>query len=62
MLLPARLLSELCREERHAVLVHELAHIRRRDHLTRWTRELNERAAQLDRDLARIAEIEKMET
>jgi hypothetical protein len=36
MVLPARLLSELDREQRHAVLVHELAHIRRRDHLMRW--------------------------
>jgi hypothetical protein len=36
MVLPARLLSELDREQQHAVLVHELAHIRRRDHLMRW--------------------------
>ncbi len=36
LLVPARLLRELDREQRHAVLVHELAHIRRRDHLMRW--------------------------
>jgi beta-lactamase regulating signal transducer with metallopeptidase domain len=36
LLVPARLLRDLDREQRHAVLVHELAHIRRRDHLLRW--------------------------
>jgi beta-lactamase regulating signal transducer with metallopeptidase domain len=36
LLVPARLLRELDREQRHAVLVHELAHIRRGDHLMRW--------------------------
>lgn len=36
LLVPARLLRELNREQLHAVLVHELAHIRRRDHLLRW--------------------------
>lgn len=36
LLVPARLLKELDREQRRAVLVHELAHIRRRDHLLRW--------------------------
>ncbi len=35
-LIPARLLRGLDRQQLHAVLVHELAHIRRRDHLTRW--------------------------
>ncbi len=35
-LIPARLLLGLDRKQLHAVLVHELAHIRRRDHLTRW--------------------------
>ena len=36
LLIPARLLRELDRDQLHAVLVHELAHIRRRDHLVRW--------------------------
>lgn len=36
LLLPARLLSRLDRQQRDAVLVHELAHLRRGDHLVRW--------------------------
>ncbi|WP_010582468.1 M56 family metallopeptidase [Schlesneria paludicola] len=36
LLMPARLLRELDREQLHTVLVHELAHIRRGDHLMRW--------------------------
>ncbi len=36
ILLPRQLLAALDREQRHAVLVHELAHLRRRDHWVRW--------------------------
>jgi beta-lactamase regulating signal transducer with metallopeptidase domain len=36
LLMPADLLPELSDEERDALLVHELAHVRRRDHWVRW--------------------------
>ena len=36
VLIPAFLLSDTSREERRAMLAHELAHVRRRDHLVRW--------------------------
>ncbi len=36
MLLPRQLLMALDREQRQTVLVHELAHLRRRDHWVRW--------------------------
>ena len=36
VLVPSFLLTELSRDELHAILAHELAHVRRRDHLVRW--------------------------
>ena len=36
VLVPAFLLTELSRDEVHAILAHELAHVRRRDHVVRW--------------------------
>ena len=36
VLIPAFLLTHLSREELRAILAHELAHVRRRDHLVRW--------------------------
>ena len=36
LIVPACLLTRLDRHERRAVLAHELAHVRRRDHLVRW--------------------------
>ena len=36
VLIPAFLPTELSREELRAILTHELAHVRRRDHLVRW--------------------------
>ena len=36
VLIPAFLLTDLSREELRAILTHELAHVRRRDHLVRW--------------------------
>jgi beta-lactamase regulating signal transducer with metallopeptidase domain len=36
ILLPAALLANLGREERRTILAHELAHVRRLDHLVRW--------------------------
>ena len=36
VLIPAFLPTELSREEMHGILTHELAHVRRRDHLVRW--------------------------
>ena len=36
VLVPTFLLTELSRDELHAILAHELAHVRRRDHLVRW--------------------------
>ena len=36
VLVPTFLLSELSRDELHAILAYELAHVRRRDHLVRW--------------------------
>ena len=36
VLIPTFLLTELSREELRAILAHELAHVRRRDHLVRW--------------------------
>lgn len=36
LVVPERLLSCLDRQQRDAVLVHELAHLRRYDHLVRW--------------------------
>lgn len=36
VLIPAFLLADLSREELRGILAHELAHVRRRDHLVRW--------------------------
>ncbi len=36
LVVPTFLLASLDRQERRAVLAHELAHVRRRDHLLRW--------------------------
>ena len=36
ILIPSFLLTELDREELRSILAHELAHVRRRDHLVRW--------------------------
>ena len=36
VLVPALLLTELTAVERRAILAHELAHVRRRNHLVRW--------------------------
>lgn len=36
VLLPSKLLDELTDAERHTLLAHELAHLKRRDHLVRW--------------------------
>ena len=36
VLIPAFLLTDLSREELRSILTHELAHVRRRDHLVRW--------------------------
>ena len=36
MLIPSFLLTDPSREELRAILAHELAHVRRRDHLVRW--------------------------
>ncbi|MCY3598158.1 MAG: M56 family metallopeptidase [Rhodospirillales bacterium] len=36
MLVPSFLLNDSDREELRAILAHELAHVRRRDHLVRW--------------------------
>lgn len=36
VLIPARLVSSLKSEEVRCILAHELAHVRRRDHLVRW--------------------------
>ena len=36
MLIPSFLLTDPGSEELHAILAHELAHVRRRDHLVRW--------------------------
>jgi len=36
LLLPEPLWSSLSREQRDAILLHELAHLKRRDHLLRW--------------------------
>lgn len=36
VLIPAFLLTDLSREELHAILTHELSHVRRRDHIVRW--------------------------
>lgn len=36
LLLPTRLLDLLDRDQRTAILLHELAHLRRRDHWVRW--------------------------
>ena len=36
LVIPTFLLTRLDRQELHAVLAHELAHVRRRDHLVRW--------------------------
>ena len=36
VLVPAFLLTDMSREELRAILAHELAHVRRRDHLVRW--------------------------
>ena len=36
MLFPVRLLDQLDREEMETLLVHELAHLARRDHWVRW--------------------------
>ena len=36
LLIPARLLDELSPQQIETVIIHELAHVRRRDHWTRW--------------------------
>ncbi len=36
VLIPAFLPAELSREEMHAILTHELSHVRRGDHIVRW--------------------------
>ena len=36
VLVPAWVLADLTRDETRAILAHELAHVRRRDHLVRW--------------------------
>ena len=36
VLIPAFLLTDLSRDELRAILAHELAHVRRRDHIVRW--------------------------
>ena len=36
VLVPAWVLADLTRDESRAILAHELAHVRRRDHLVRW--------------------------
>ncbi|MXW17483.1 MAG: M56 family metallopeptidase [Gemmatimonadetes bacterium] len=36
VLIPAWILTDLTRDELRAILAHELAHVRRRDHLVRW--------------------------
>ena len=36
VLIPAFLLTDMTSEELRAILAHELAHVRRRDHLVRW--------------------------
>lgn len=36
VLVPAWILTDLPRDELRAILAHELAHVRRRDHLVRW--------------------------